>query len=88
MGRKKVTDADLVEAAEKLVAEAMAPYENLLGPEEKALMRFLLEADLLVDPQGRLDLRRALGDPELERSDEVRLGDAEDDDRGEGEGTA
>lgn len=72
MGDEKgIEEAELLAAAQAIVREAMAPYENLLSDDEKAIIRYLLECDLLVDPQGRIDLRRSLGDPALEESGEV-----------------
>jgi hypothetical protein len=87
MTDKKIEDEALVKAAQEFVREAMAPYEHLLSADEKAVMRFLLESDLLVDPEGRVDLRRALGDPVLEESGDVATSEArEEDDEGEGTG--
>lgn len=69
--REKNGDEDLVQAAEELVRQAVEPLRGLLTEEERDLIKFLLECDLLVDPEGRRELRRALGDPEVEASEHV-----------------
>lgn len=83
MTDEAIDEEALMEAAAEFVREAMAPYENLLSADEKAVMRFLLMSDLVVDPQGRVDLRRSLGDPVLEESGDVATLPGEDDEEGE-----
>ena len=58
-----------------LVDEAVAPLH--LPAELDAAIRAIVEDELLLDPEGRLLLRRALGDPVLDHSGDV---DSLDDD--------
>lgn len=84
---KPIRDEDLARAAEEMVDRALAPYESLISADEMALMRFLMETDLLADPESREDLRRAIDDPKLTESGDVETADSAEE--GEcGEGTA
>jgi hypothetical protein len=75
-----------------LVDEVLAPWKHLVSEEELLVMRIILEGELLVDPEGRLELRRMLADPVVEQSDELTRRVAADDaeeteaDEAEGEG--
>ena len=91
MSRNEKIDEDaLEEAAVALVDEVLAPWKHLVSEEELLVMRLILEGELLVDPDGRLELRRMLTDPIVEHSDELTRGvapdDAEEADEAEGEG--
>ena len=87
--RNKIEDEELEAAAAAIVDEVLEPWKKFLGEEELRVMRTILEGALLVDPEGRLELRRMLADPELDESDEIarRPGDGdEEDEAAEGEG--
>lgn len=72
MSREDKVDEDaLDEAAATLVDEILAPWKRVVSEEELLVMRIILEGELLVDPEGRLELRRLLEDPVLDRSDEL-----------------
>ncbi len=61
-------DEALEALAEKMIAEALAPYAGKVPQAVLQEMRERLEDDLLIDPEGRMMLRRALEDPVVEQS--------------------
>jgi len=81
-----ITEETLQTEADKIVDEALAPWRSTVSPMELSVMRFLLLDELLVNPDGRLELRRSLGDLQLEYSGEVPRTDDVDADRAAGEG--
>ena len=76
----KITEEMLQEAANKIADEALAPWKGQLSAQQLSVMRFLLLDELVVNPDGRLELRRSLGDPELLKSGELLRSDGDADD--------
>jgi hypothetical protein len=73
--------------AEELVDGAIADMSAELGaplpPRIIEQLRWSLLDELLLTPDGRMRLRRALGDPEVERSDVVGAGVEDEEAAGE-----
>lgn len=67
--RRGVDRDEALEAlADKMIEEALAPYAGKVPEAVLQEMRDRLEDDLLIDPEGRMMLRRALEDPVVEQS--------------------
>lgn len=88
-GRQKVDDARLEAEAAAIVEEVLRPWKKYLTDDELLVMRAALEGELLVDPDGRLELRRMLADPEVDESDQIARrpgGEQEEDEAAKGNG--
>lgn len=70
--KPEISEEVMEEAAAAIVDEAIAPLRGSLSADEIKMLHFLLEGELLLDPEGRATLRRALEDPTGAQSEDVR----------------